>query len=119
LQEISQANEEHQSRGIKQAHEVSLAGKCQGASALYGKAVILSEYQVLQPEDFLFSIAPADDEGIIFDSYNLELVEKIVIRRAIDKHKGTSARQQMNLLGQGIAFTAGWKNTDSKCFSNL
>jgi transcriptional regulator of acetoin/glycerol metabolism len=52
------------------------------------RAVILSAGQVLQPEDFLFAPAMTEDEGIIFDSYNLELVEKIVVRRAIDKHKG-------------------------------
>lgn len=52
------------------------------------RAVILGENQVLQPEDFLFSAAPADDGGIIFDNYNLETVEKIIIRKAIDKHKG-------------------------------
>jgi DNA-binding NtrC family response regulator len=52
------------------------------------RAVILSEYQVLQPEDFSFPTDAAGDEGIVFDNYNLEQVEKIVIRRAIDKHKG-------------------------------
>jgi DNA-binding NtrC family response regulator len=52
------------------------------------RAVILSESQVLQPEDFFFSPIPADDDGIVFESYNLEQVEKIVIRRAMDKHKG-------------------------------
>ena len=52
------------------------------------RAVILGESQVLQPEDFLFAAALAEGEGIVFDSYNLDLVEKTVIRRAIDKHKG-------------------------------
>jgi DNA-binding NtrC family response regulator len=52
------------------------------------RAVILGESQVLQPEDFLFAAALAEGDGIIFDSYNLDLVEKTVIRRAIDKHKG-------------------------------
>jgi DNA-binding NtrC family response regulator len=52
------------------------------------RAVILSENQVLQPEDFLFSAAAAGDEGIMFENYNLELVEKMVIRRVIEKHRG-------------------------------
>jgi two-component system, NtrC family, response regulator HydG len=52
------------------------------------RAVILSESQVLQPEDFFFAAALVEGDGIVFDSYNLELVEKTVIRRAIDKHKG-------------------------------
>jgi two-component system, NtrC family, response regulator HydG len=62
------------------------------------RAVILCESKVLQPEDFYFSISRADDEGIIFESYNLEVVEKIVIRRAIDRHKGNIS-QAANELG--------------------
>jgi two-component system, NtrC family, response regulator HydG len=52
------------------------------------RAVILCDAKVLQPEDFYFSISRSNDEGIIFDNYNLEEVEKILIRRAIDRHKG-------------------------------
>ena len=52
------------------------------------RAVILSESKMLQPEDFFFSSTRAGDEGIIFDKYNLENVEKIVIRKTLDKHKG-------------------------------
>ena len=52
------------------------------------RAVILGDSRVLQPEDFFFAAALAEGDGIVFDSYNLELVEKTVIRRAIDKHKG-------------------------------
>ena len=52
------------------------------------RAVILSESNVLQPEDFLLSASQSDSERIIFENYNLELVEKEIIRRAIDKHKG-------------------------------
>jgi len=62
------------------------------------RAVILCESKVLQPEDFFFSISRSDDEGIIFENYNLELVEKTVIRRAIDRHKGNIS-QAANELG--------------------
>lgn len=62
------------------------------------RAVILSDSDVLQPEDFYFSISRSDDEGIIFENYNLETVEKIVIRKAIDKHKG-NVSQAANELG--------------------
>jgi len=43
---------------------------------------------MLLPEDFFFSTTRTDGEGIIFDNYNLETVEKIVIRKALEKHKG-------------------------------
>ncbi len=52
------------------------------------RAVILSESKMLQPEDFFFSTTRTEDEGIIFDNYNLETVEKVVIRKTLDKHKG-------------------------------
>jgi DNA-binding NtrC family response regulator len=61
------------------------------------RAVILSESQVLQPDDFFFASALAEDSGISFDSYNLEQVEKIIIRRAIDKHKGNLSQAASEL----------------------
>jgi DNA-binding NtrC family response regulator len=62
------------------------------------RAVILSDAEVLQPEDFLFPTARPDGEGIVFDNYNLDLVEKKVIRKAIDKHQG-NITQAANELG--------------------
>ena len=61
------------------------------------RAVILSESQILQPEDFLFSPTLSDDEGLVFDKYNLEIVEKAIIRRAIDKHKGNLSQAASEL----------------------
>lgn len=52
------------------------------------RAVIMSEGRLLQPTDFLLSSADAREEGLVFENYNLEEVEKTVIRRAISKHGG-------------------------------
>ncbi len=52
------------------------------------RAVILAETQMLQPGDFLFPATEKDVEGVILDSYNLEEVEKAVIRKALKKHAG-------------------------------
>jgi DNA-binding NtrC family response regulator len=52
------------------------------------RVIILNDSQVLQPEDFHFASIPSENEGIVFDSYNLEKVEKTVISKAIDKYKG-------------------------------
>jgi len=50
------------------------------------RAVIMSDYPVLQPSDFLF---PAQDkEALIFEDYNLEQVEKATILKVISKHEG-------------------------------
>ena len=52
------------------------------------RAVILSESQMLQPADFLFPDTEKEAEGVVFDNYNLEDVEKTVIRKALKKHAG-------------------------------
>ena len=52
------------------------------------RAVILTEEQVLRFSDFLFPETKRKSEGIIFEDYNLENVEKTVILKALKKHMG-------------------------------
>jgi two-component system nitrogen regulation response regulator NtrX len=52
------------------------------------RAVILAEAHVLQPGDFLFPEMEKEAEGVILDNYNLEAVEKAVIRKALKKYAG-------------------------------
>jgi len=52
------------------------------------RAVILAESSVLQPTDFLFPESEKGVEGLVFDTYNLDDVEKAVIRKALKKHAG-------------------------------
>jgi two-component system, NtrC family, response regulator HydG len=52
------------------------------------RSVILSDSKALQPEDFFFSPAQSDNGGVIFENYNLDMVEKQIIKKAIDKHNG-------------------------------
>jgi len=61
------------------------------------RAIILTESRVLQPADFLFPDTEADDEGVIFDNYNLEDVEKLVIRKALKKHEGNVSHAARDL----------------------
>jgi len=61
------------------------------------RAVILGEEQVLHPGDFLLLPAEAKEEGLIFDNYNLEEVEKAVIRRTISKHGGNISQAAREL----------------------
>jgi DNA-binding NtrC family response regulator len=57
------------------------------------RAVIMSESNVLQPSDFLLTQGAEDDtEQVVFDDYNLEEVEKMVIRKALKKHKGNISK---------------------------
>lgn len=52
------------------------------------RAVIMSDASLLQPSDFFLTAADAKEESLIFENYNLEEVEKAVIRKAISKHGG-------------------------------
>ncbi len=63
------------------------------------RAVILSESQLLQPEDFFFSSGPKDasEQEISFESYDLEDVEKTVVRKVMDKHKGNISQAAKEL----------------------
>lgn len=52
------------------------------------RAVIMSDSRVLQPDDFFFAPSENDSEGLIFQSYHLDNVEKTVIRKVLDRHNG-------------------------------
>ncbi len=56
------------------------------------RAVIMSESKELLPSDFLIAPNSGETEEIIFDDYNLEEVEKMVIRKALKKHEGNISK---------------------------
>lgn len=56
------------------------------------RAVIMSESNILQPEDFLLKQEVGDMEQVVFDDYNLEEVEKMVLRKALKKHEGNISK---------------------------
>jgi DNA-binding NtrC family response regulator len=63
------------------------------------RAVIMTDETVLQPGDFLFSGPQDQGESLIFDDYNLETVEKILIQKTLKKHRGniTNAARELGL----------------------
>jgi DNA-binding NtrC family response regulator len=53
------------------------------------RAVILSESEVLQPEDFLLTpMEKKPANGMNFDDYNLDTIEKMVIRKVLKEQAG-------------------------------
>jgi len=52
------------------------------------RAVIMTDGNILQPEDFYFSPASVTHDSLEMDTYHLEEVEKLVIRKVISKHGG-------------------------------
>lgn len=61
------------------------------------RAIIMADADVLQPADFRFVMDDHAQEGLHLDSYNLEEVEKMVIRKAISKHAGNISRAAKEL----------------------
>jgi DNA-binding NtrC family response regulator len=56
------------------------------------RAVIMAERNILQPEDFLLTSMSNNERSMVFEDYNLEEVEKMVIRKALDKHNGNISK---------------------------
>ncbi|MBO6495644.1 MAG: sigma-54-dependent Fis family transcriptional regulator, partial [Roseivirga sp.] len=70
------------------------------------RAVIMSRDNILQPEDFFFNASnqPKDQSEINLDQYNLEDVERILIRKVLAKHNGniTHAAQELGLTRSSL-----------------
>lgn len=56
------------------------------------RAVIMAETEVLQPKDFLLLQDQEPVEQVLFEDYNLEEVEKMVLRKALKKHTGNISK---------------------------
>tara|TARA_R110002096_G_scaffold326134_5_gene520070 strand:+ start:8052 stop:9428 length:1377 start_codon:yes stop_codon:yes gene_type:complete len=56
------------------------------------RAVIMCDSNVLEPSDFLLTQETSDAEQVLFDDYNLEEVEKMVLRKALKKHEGNISK---------------------------
>lgn len=61
------------------------------------RAVIMTETDILQPQDFHFGHLPESAADLFLDTYNLEEVEKMVIRKAISKHGGNISKAAKEL----------------------
>lgn len=69
------------------------------------RAVILSNTSVLQPEDFNFAATNTREEGQLnLDQYNLEEVEKLLIRKVLKKYNGniTQAASELGLTRSSL-----------------
>lgn len=70
------------------------------------RAIILSSSNVLQPEDFNFSSTSAakDESQLSLEQYNLEEVEKLLIRKVLKKYNGniTQAASELGLTRSSL-----------------
>ena len=61
------------------------------------RAVIMSDSLVLQPTDFFFAPQDTRGDGLVFESYNLEQIEKLVIRKTLNKYGGNVSQAAKEL----------------------
>jgi len=61
------------------------------------RAIIMSDSEVLQPGDFLFSASGPTEDSLFFENYNLHSSEKIIIQKAITKHDGNISKAAKEL----------------------
>ncbi len=71
------------------------------------RAIILSNTSVLQPEDFTLNISPStkeNDQSMNLDQYNLDEVEKLLIRKVLKKYNGniTQAASELGLTRSSL-----------------
>jgi DNA-binding NtrC family response regulator len=69
------------------------------------RAIILSTGTVLQPEDFNFAqTASREDSNLSLEQYNLEEVEKLLIRKVLKKYNGniTQAASELGLTRSSL-----------------
>ncbi|MAC04452.1 MAG: sigma-54-dependent Fis family transcriptional regulator [Balneola sp.] len=77
---------------IKKLEKHSWPGNVRELQHSVERAVIMSESAILKPGDFLLTPEAGDSEQVVFDDYNLEEVEKMVLRKALKKHEGNISK---------------------------
>jgi len=61
------------------------------------RAIIMSDHEILNGNDFFFLTQSNKDDEINTNNYNLEEIERSVIKRAIDKHGGNISKAAKEL----------------------
>jgi len=61
------------------------------------RAIIMTDSTVLNPTDIFLPDREIKEQGIIFENYNLEQAEKMLIRKAISKHGGNISKAAKEL----------------------
>ncbi len=90
---------------LSRMHKHTWPGNIRELQHAIERAVILSSGNVLQPEDFNFNVSPTKEEGQLnLEQYNLEEVEKLLIRKVLKKYNGniTQAASELGLTRSSL-----------------
>jgi DNA-binding NtrC family response regulator len=90
---------------ITRMHKHPWPGNIRELQHAIERAVILSNGSVLQPEDFNFTPSATKDDGHVnLEQFNLEEVEKLLIRKVLKKYNGniTQAASELGLTRSSL-----------------
>lgn len=90
---------------ITRMHKHPWPGNIRELQHAIERAIILSNASVLQPEDFNFTPAGTKDDGQVnLEQFNLEEVEKLLIRKVLKKYNGniTQAASELGLTRSSL-----------------
>src|SRR5690606_2480731 len=90
---------------IKRMQKYSWPGNIRELQHGIERAVIMSNHPVLQPEDLFFQHSgERSEEQVSLDHLNIEDVERILIRKALQKHSGhiTNAARELGLTRSSL-----------------
>jgi two-component system, NtrC family, response regulator HydG len=82
---------------IKRLQKYKWPGNIRELQHAIERCVIMSDNNVLTPEDFFFLNRATDNEEKMSDNYNLDDVEKMVIQKAITRHGGNISKAAKEL----------------------
>ncbi len=82
---------------IKKLHSYHWPGNIRELQHAIERAIIMSETDSLQPEDFFFLSQKSESNGNKTDTYNLEDMEKTLVEKALNKHGGNISKAAKEL----------------------
>jgi len=90
---------------LSRMHKHSWPGNIRELQHSIERAVILSSGNVLQPEDFTLNVSATKEESNLnLEQFNLEEVEKLLIRKVLKKYNGnnTQAASELGLTRSSL-----------------
>ncbi len=82
---------------LKKLEKYNWPGNVRELQHAIERAVILSEGRILKPDNFFFSGPDTSADGMVFESYDLDEIEKLVIRKVMQKYKGNVSQAAKEL----------------------
>lgn len=90
---------------LTRMHKHTWPGNIRELQHAVERAVILSSGSILQPEDFNFNVSTTkEDSQLSLEQYNLDEVEKLLIRKVLKKYNGniTQAASELGLTRSSL-----------------